>query len=62
MLVTADVAKAVFAVVTEPNRVVKEPLDELAVTVPEMGSGLLKERASPLRFANSIFMQALPLS
>ena len=33
-LVTADVAKAVFAVVTEPNLVVKEPLDELAVTVP----------------------------
>ena len=34
VLVTADVAKAVFAVVTEPNLVVKEPLDELAVTVP----------------------------
>ena len=33
-LVTADVAKAVFAVVTEPNLVVREPLDELAVTVP----------------------------
>jgi hypothetical protein len=26
----------VFAVVTEPNLVVREPLDELAVTVPEM--------------------------
>jgi hypothetical protein len=35
-LVTADVAKAVFAVVTEPNLVVKDPLDGLAVTVPEM--------------------------
>jgi hypothetical protein len=28
------VAKAVFAVVTEPNLVVRDPLDELAVTVP----------------------------
>ena len=33
-MVTADVEKAVFAVVTEPNLVVREPLDELAVTVP----------------------------
>ena len=32
-LVTADVSRAVFAVVTEPNLVVREPLDELAVTV-----------------------------
>ena len=31
---TADVAKAVFAVVTDPNLVVREPLDEFAVTVP----------------------------